>query len=93
MGWRRGAGVKFVPIGGDHDAVPGMRIERDDGKTHGSVEGEALAAQCVPVAHFTIATNRSVRRAAPGATHVAKRVSLSKLFNAASKRIGSPTFS
>jgi hypothetical protein len=29
--------VKFVPIGGDHDVVPGMRIERDDGKAHGSV--------------------------------------------------------
>jgi hypothetical protein len=32
MGGRRWAGVKFVPIGDDHDAVSGMRIERDDGK-------------------------------------------------------------
>ena len=93
MGGRRGASVKFIPIGGDHDAVPGMRIERDDGKAHGSLEGEALAAQCVLVAHFTIATNRSVRLAEPGAIHVAKGVSPSKLFNVASKRTGSPTFS
>ena len=93
MGGRCGAGVKFVPIGGDHDAVPGMRVERDDGKAHGSGWDEGLAAQGVVVAHFTIATNRSVRRAEPGAIHDAKRVSPSKLFNAASKGTGSPTFS